>query len=381
MQPTVLRLLFPVFLLAGSTRAADFTWSGAVSSDWSNPANWSPAGVPGPGDRVTYPSGKPTLNLNGDRTIASFTQAGGVLTGPGQLMVTVSATWSGGSIRENCVLFIPAGATWTITGAAARSLIGATVRVAGQARWESTVNIGSGGGALLEILPGGVFEIRNDEGFYHTYSGAPPTLRNAGTVRKLESTGVSDIGVPFHNEGEVEVLSGTLRLTRGGSSPGRYIAAAPGVFDFGGGTHELSSTAIWQGNGTFRVTGGTVNQAGTCELTGNATISGGTLNFTGTNGRIARLELMSGTLTGGGRLEIGGTLNWSGGTLSGPGELVIAAGGSVGVERDGGTDTAGGGRVVRVAGEAVWEGAGNVSSGAGAQERGDGDQCVFGGGL
>ena len=32
------------------------TWTGAVSNDWNNGANWSPAVVPGPGDAILIPA-------------------------------------------------------------------------------------------------------------------------------------------------------------------------------------------------------------------------------------------------------------------------------------------------------------------------------------
>ena len=34
------------------------TWTGAVSSDWNDADNWSPAGVPGPGSDVTIATGE-----------------------------------------------------------------------------------------------------------------------------------------------------------------------------------------------------------------------------------------------------------------------------------------------------------------------------------
>ena len=34
------------------------TWTGAVSSDWDDPDNWSPAGVPGASSDVTIATGR-----------------------------------------------------------------------------------------------------------------------------------------------------------------------------------------------------------------------------------------------------------------------------------------------------------------------------------
>ena len=46
--------MFAFFLGSASVmQAASYTWNGAVSTEWGNSSNWSPAGVPGTLDNVT----------------------------------------------------------------------------------------------------------------------------------------------------------------------------------------------------------------------------------------------------------------------------------------------------------------------------------------
>ena len=45
-------------LLAAVVKAADVTWGGVESSEWSDPANWTGGAVPVAGDSVVIPSGK-----------------------------------------------------------------------------------------------------------------------------------------------------------------------------------------------------------------------------------------------------------------------------------------------------------------------------------
>src|SRR5271169_1719749 len=61
------------------------TWTGALSSDWDDADNWSPAGIPGAGSDVVIASGTPvalasasigTVNSITDSSYLSFESAG-----------------------------------------------------------------------------------------------------------------------------------------------------------------------------------------------------------------------------------------------------------------------------------------------------------------
>ena len=344
--------------------AADFTWNGTVSSSWQEPANWSPAGIPGPGDNVTVPSGKRTIELSDNREVASFTFNGGELSGSGTLTATSTFTWNAGTLSGTGRLFIPTGATLIITGASNKGLVGWTVQVAGLARWEGTGNIGGGQGARFQIDPAGEWQIQTDADIYHSYVGNTPVIINQGTVRKTAGTAVSDFGVPFENQGSVQIASGTLRLQRTATHSGSFDVLSGCCLEFAGGTQELGTTSSITGTGQLLVSGGTVNVNGQFNITGKTTLSSGTLNLNTDATSAGEFELTDGTLTGTGTLTHAGTFTWNGGTLSGTGALVIPAGATLVIGSASGKTLLS--RTVSIAGNARWEGTGYISSGQGA---------------
>ncbi|MCC5923134.1 MAG: T9SS type A sorting domain-containing protein [Crocinitomicaceae bacterium] len=97
--------LFPMNVLANN-----FIWTGAVSSDWNDPLNWSPNGVPNSSlHNVTINTNSPNIcNLDVNRTInnllinaASFQLLGNQLTISNDLIVQNSSVVSEGSILAN----------------------------------------------------------------------------------------------------------------------------------------------------------------------------------------------------------------------------------------------------------------------------------------
>lgn len=64
MQRTVAVAVLAV-LFAGRAVAASRSWTGAVDTNWSNPLNWLPAGVP-VGDDLTFPSAQSRRDVTFD---------------------------------------------------------------------------------------------------------------------------------------------------------------------------------------------------------------------------------------------------------------------------------------------------------------------------
>src|SRR5207302_4181330 len=87
--------------------------------------------------------------------------------------------------------------------------------------------------------------------------GAQPSFINSGTFSKSSAAnGTTTIGVQFNNSGTVNVASGTLNLTGGGSDAGgSYAIASGGRLVIGAGNY------MFPGRGT---SGG----LGTCESSG-----------------------------------------------------------------------------------------------------------------
>lgn len=80
------------------------TWTGAVDSDWENPANWSPAGIPGSNDSVVVgpASNQPVLSTN--QAIGAMEIASGGVTINGHLLTiarTLATTNVGRLIMQN----------------------------------------------------------------------------------------------------------------------------------------------------------------------------------------------------------------------------------------------------------------------------------------
>src|SRR3954449_10029299 len=77
---------------------ADRTWIGGSSSDWSDAANWDPAGVPLPSESIAV-SNFTTIVLTGNVTLASLELRGATLVVSNQLVV--SNLFVGNSARIN----------------------------------------------------------------------------------------------------------------------------------------------------------------------------------------------------------------------------------------------------------------------------------------
>src|SRR5438067_12957030 len=108
------------------------TWTGAVNANWSQPANWSPAGVPQPSDVLTFQSGAANRDMMNDlpagTAIGSMTFSGDPYTLSGNLLtlggdvsgctcnadLKLGATVTFNNVRANGALDIN-GQTLTVT--------------------------------------------------------------------------------------------------------------------------------------------------------------------------------------------------------------------------------------------------------------------------
>ena len=195
-----------------------------------------------------------TLSGLGDFTVAGagvFT--GGVDTGPGRTILTGTSSFTSGSFYLDA---------------------GRTLENKGTLTW-------SGGNIIMGENPNGSSvggsTINNDAGASWIISGDNNTLANGygvnefnnyGTLIKNFTTGVTTLGVNFHNYGTVEVLNGNLSFN-GGAVTGKIMASGGGSISIGGGA-DISGATI----------SGTATIAGTVYITGN--YSGGSLSGPGT---------------------------------------------------------------------------------------------------
>ncbi len=366
-----------------------------------------------------------TLTANGFIVAGGLNQSGGLLNGSGTLTVTGLSTLSGVSnystesgsgttIAQGGATF--SGSLFGLDGGRTLQLGGAsTATGAGAAIDLNNINpsIGSSdaGSGTLTIASGATF---NDQttGSGLTISapsrggtdtGVTAAVNNLGTFTKSGAATTSTISTLFNNSGIVNVTSGTLDLSGGGTDVGATYEGS-GTVQFGGGTRTLDATssitaasAIFSGgtttiNGTYNVSGtttvngGTATLAGTLSSLGNAlVISSGMLSLNTSNAAVATLAQTSGLLNGSGTLTVTGLSTLSGvsnySTESGSG-TTIAQGGATFSGSLFGLD---GGRTLQLGGASTATGAGaaidlnNINPSIGSSDAGSGTLTIASG--
>ena len=182
------------------------------------------------------------------------------------------------------------GATFTSTGFLLDG--GRTLRLGGTSTVTGTfVQIGLNGGndpgsGSLTIASGATLNDQTTSSGLNIVTsfrgaaddGTAAVVNNLGTFTKSGSAATSTISTTFNNKGTVDVQSGTLSLSGGGTDAGAAYQGA-GTVNFSGGTRTLDAASSIKGNATF--SGGTTTVNGGTG-TGLLTVSGGTATFNGT---------------------------------------------------------------------------------------------------
>ncbi len=281
-----------------------------------------------------------TLNMSntqGTLTTPSMALSGsGTLSGTSAVTVSGTLAWTGGTMSGAGVT--NANSTLTINGTA-QKVLGRRLNNKTTGTWSDTGFFYLVTGGWLDNQAGATFTVQNDEIF--RWNGGSPHIDNEGTFIKSPGVGTTQVAgsVAFNNAGTVDVQSGRLDLSGGGTSSGSFDATGAEL-EFGGGTHTLTGTSsvtatkvIFSGatvnhaggytvTGETQVTGGTANLTGSVTNAGTLTISGGTLNMSNTQGTLTTPSMAlsgSGTLSGTSAVTVSGALAWSGGTMSGTG--------------------------------------------------------------
>ena len=225
-----------------------------------------------------------------------------------------------------------------------------------------------GQGAVFNNQVGALFDMKSNAVFDYTTAGGVPQFNNLGTLRKSAGTGTSTIDIPVNSSSPVEVQTGTLNLTRGGTSSGNFTVSSGTVLHFGGGTHTitLGDGESISAAGRVRFSAGTtsIGGAGDYNVTGNTEVTGGMVNFNGSAATVNAL-LSGGTLGGSGTLSVTGNLDWTGGNFGGSGNLEIAntATFNIGGSTNGRTLNT---RTLNNAGTTVFDATSTISAGQGA---------------
>ena len=297
-----------------------WTWNGSVSTDWFNPNNWTPVGVPGPNDTVNFASG--TINLTAPVTFSGqFNWSGGTLSGnpltiTSNAMVDVSgsAFLSGTLNSTNATVgIIGTVASLTLTGG---TILGGTVVATNGA----SLIVSSG--TLDGVTFNGMLDVGN------TYNGAVltvtdglvldgtalvgnPTNTWTGQINFVGSQSLGGNGTIVFGNGWTYNYQGwnVVGLANGGTTltigPGITIRGQNGLVGAGNGWVGGPQNVGVINQGTISPdSGGTINIAAQ-PFTNQGVVqanSGGSLSISGLQNGVGAAV----TLNGGGSLSLGG---------------------------------------------------------------------------
>ena len=219
---------------------------------------------------------------------ATLALSGGTLGGDGKMAVNGTFEWSGGTVKGNGSFTV--NGSMDISGNGNKTLDGRTITNQGTASVTGTGTVYFRNGAVFDNQAGATFDVQTDLSLSH-FLGATTSFNNAGTVRKSGGTGTATFALVFNNQGgTIDVQSGILNLSRGGTHTGSTFTVASGAsLQFSAYTHTFSGSYSGSGSGSLQLTSGTLqvdaggvifNFSGGFEWTGG-TISGGTLTNDG----------------------------------------------------------------------------------------------------
>lgn len=195
----------PVTVTSGS---ATETWTGAVSSDWNTPGNWSGGAVPASGDTAVVPGGTPNVATLSDATIIgetiSLTNENGavnqpslnlndVTLGAGTLLQTLLEPMSAdvGTVNVGGTLTVGSGATVEPQAGSYLSLGGTGTVVNDGAILVSTSSDDSQNGVgTSSLVNNGLIEGNGA----HATLGLNSTITNAGTIEVANGSHLSFTG-------------------------------------------------------------------------------------------------------------------------------------------------------------------------------------------
>lgn len=354
-NPSTLCALALAFAIAAAPRARaviiDFN-SGTF--DWSNPLAWLVSGVPGAKDTARISGG--TLSLDNAFTVEGLTLSGGNLTGTGSLTLNgPGSTWSGGTLSGTGTLFLASTAGLTISPASSATLNARQIVNAGNITW-SDGQVNTGQGATIVNQSGAFFTLTSDGTFAFNLSGTRTAITNAGTFAKTGGTNTSDIQASLSNTGALNVSSGTLQLSGGGTSSGNVTIGTGAKLKIANNAFEFASGTVLNGPGALEIASGTTTLAGTITGSANLIVSGGTATVTGTTTTTGGGTLSSGTINGTGTLTFGNVVSISGGTIADAGTLNLNGGAAIT-----GFVSINGNRTLNLSGNSTWTG-GTIST-------------------
>lgn len=102
----LLILLVGMMVITNSINAVEYTWNGSISSEWGNPNNWSPNGIPDFGDDVIIVSGSNNILFEETSALNNFTINSGLLDlSLFTIVINGQTSFNGGQITNGAVNF------------------------------------------------------------------------------------------------------------------------------------------------------------------------------------------------------------------------------------------------------------------------------------
>lgn len=307
--------LFGISLQTGYAQTK--TWTGNTDSNWHNPANWNPVGIPTASNDIQIQpnSGNPYPVISeNDVTVANMqisNWSGGELTVSNERTLTIT---NGLTFNSGGSLFIESEGAVNLTGGSFNMAYNNTLIDITNGSFSSDVDIEirgdgfSAGSGTVTINAN--FTLPNSKVF--NVESADVTINN---ITEINGTFNGDDGYTIF-ENNVEIESG-------------------GIVNLDTGTIIFNGDANVRSNGTLNMGSGTVNlNSGlTAESDGNINVEDGNLNVQGdanfqNNGNLS-VDNGSVDVTGNATLQNGGSFNFTSGSLTVGGNSSFTNGGTV----------------------------------------------------
>lgn len=291
-----------------------FTWN-AGSGDWSVAANWldstgaAATSPPGATDIANVNTG--TVIVSADTSVCILNLGGGTIDGTASLTVLSFMNCTAGSMSGSGRTIVDTGATCRLANSGEVTMSDRTFENGGTVVATGSGNLGLFSGVLTNRAEG--VWLAQSAGGFENLSGSG-RFYNAGTYRK-DGGVVNAWSIPFYNSGLIDVVSGTLQLTGGGSSSG--AVSCQDRLEWTSATYSLESGASFSGGGTNNLTG---------RFSVNADVM------------MPRLALSGGTVDGAGALTISKLLIWTAGDMNGTGKTIIESNATCELANSGGVN-------------------------------------------
>ncbi len=284
------------------------------------------------------------------------------MSGTGELRVLSNMNWTGGAQSDAGTTTIAAGAALNLSGTFAKTLSsGRTLNNEGSATMTDSGSLFINSGAVFNNLAGANFDAQGDAAFEY-FSGTFSAFNNDGTFTKSGGAGTTqfEFGLAFNNDGTVQVQSGTLRLSGGGTSTGEFGVDSGAAIDFNSGSpsYTLDTGTTATGGGIWRTSGGTLAVvSGVNIATETFEVTAGGVDVDGSV-TTASLTLAGGSFQGTGDFSATDDLNWTGGSMLEGGTTTIPDSGSIAIGGSGSKIL--NGRTINNEGAATFSGTGDL---------------------